>query len=389
LRSQKKKLDFAVDQSNIDTYENEQTRLNSVVNELNRRFLKIESGINFLETKLNVTLHPEHKRVRLDIQTLTRQINRLNKNVTTAQLRLGEATKQLSELEKSKESLSESLTSVKGQRMDFERQLDEIDLQLKQVSQEYEPLMKSIHTLDLEVQRKNLKCEVLGNELLQLGHKTPVSVVVKEVKNLVAALDLMGFEFEQLGSVNQLAPAHYDEQQSNYKQLRAILVFIEEIERKKRAVFSEAYDRVNESFSLFFERLTGGGRGWLNLENPENPFSGGLDIFVQFPGKGSRLIASASGGEKSVVAVAFIFAIQSLSPAAFYVFDEIDAHLDPYNAERLADLLKEQSSNSQFIVITLRDVVIDRAEKLFGVYIQSGISQIVSTKMEEVLARVV
>ncbi len=400
LRSQKKKLDVAVDKSNVETYENEQTHLNSVVNELNRRFLKIESGINFLETKLNITLHPEHKRVKLDIQTLTRQINRLNKNVTTAQSRLEEAAKQLSELEKSKENLSESLISVKGQRMDFERQLDEIDLQIKQVSQEYEPLMRSIHTLDLEVQRKNLKCEGLKNELLQLGHKAPVSIDVKEMKNLVAALDLMRFEFEQLGSVNQLAPAHYDDQQSNYKQLSvrrnqlegergAILEFIDEIERKKRAVFLEAYDRVNESFSFFFERLTGGGRGWLNLEKPENPFSGGLDIFAQFPGKASRLIASASGGEKSVVAVAFIFAIQSLSPAAFYVFDEIDAHLDPYNAERLADLLKEQSSNSQFIVITLRDVVIDRAEKLFGVYVQSGISQIVSTKMEEVLPRIV
>ena len=104
LRSQKKKLDGGVDQSSIDTYENEQTRLNSVVNELNRRFLKIESGINFLETKLNISLHPEHKRVKLDIQTLTRQINRLNKDVTTAQLRLGEATKQLSELEKSKKA---------------------------------------------------------------------------------------------------------------------------------------------------------------------------------------------------------------------------------------------------------------------------------------------
>jgi chromosome segregation protein len=260
--------------------------------------------------------------------------------------------------------------------------------------------MKSIHTLDLEVQRKNLECEGQKSELLQLGHKTPVPVDVKEVKSLEAALDLMRFEFTQLGSVNQLAPTHYDEQQRNYKQLsvrrnqlegerRTILEFIDEIERKKRTVFSDAYDRVNESFSHFFQRLTGGGRGWLSLEKPEDPFSGGLDIFVQFPGKASRLIASASGGEKSVVAVAFIFAIQSLSPAAFYVFDEIDAHLDPYNAERLADLLKEQSSNSQFIVITLRDVVIDRAEKLFGVYIQRGISKIVSTKMEEVLAQVV
>jgi chromosome segregation protein len=400
LRSQKKKLDVAVDRSNVDTYEYEQTQLNAKVNELNRRFIKIENDVDFLETKLNSTLQPEHERVKLDIQTLRSQINSLNRNVTTAQSRLGEATKQLAELEKSKELLSESLTSVKGQRMDFERRLDEIDLQLKKVSQEYEKLMKSIHTIDLEVQRKSLEGESLRNELLQLGHKTPVPVDVKEVKSLEAPLELMRFEFDQLGSVNQLAPPHYDEQQRNYKQLsvrrnqlegerKAILVFIDEVEQKKRAVFSDAYDRVNESFSLFFERLTGGGQGWLSLENPENPFTGGIDIFVQFPGKASRLIASASGGEKSVVAVAFIFAIQSLSPAAFYVFDEIDAHLDPYNAERLADLLKEQSSNSQFIVITLRDVVIDRAEKLFGVYIQRGISQIVSTKMEEVLAQVV
>lgn len=148
----------------------------------------------------------------------------------------------------------------------------------------------------------------------------------------------------------------------------------------------EAYNKVNERFSIFFGKLTGSGKGVLSLENHEDPFAGGLDIFVQFPGKTSRLIAGASGGEKSVVAVAFIFAIQSLSPASFYIFDEIDAHLDPFNAERLADLLKEQSSNSQFIVITLRDVVIDRAEKLFGIYIQSGISQIVSTKIAEAVA---
>ena len=169
------------------------------------------------------------------------------------------------------------------------------------------------------------------------------------------------------------------------KERKVILDFIEDIERKKKEAFMKAYDQINESFSYFFEKLTGGGRGWLSLENPEAPFTGGLDIFVQFPGKVSRLVAGASGGEKSVVAVAFIFSIQSLSPTSFYIFDEVDAHLDPYNAERLADLLKEQSRKSQFIVITLRDVVIDRAEKLYGVYIQTGFSKIVSTKMMKVM----
>jgi len=88
-----------------------------------------------------------------------------------------------------------------------------------------------------------------------------------------------------------------------------------------------------------------------------------------------RLIASASGGEKSVTAVSFIFAIQSLSPAPFYIFDEIDAHLDPSNTERLADVLKEQAAYSQLIIITLRDVVMDRADRLFGVFIQDGVSR--------------
>jgi len=400
LRREKKHLDGAVDPTPVATYEEEQTRLTTVVNELNRRLVKLENDVNFLETKLSTALHPEQERVKLDIQTLTRQIQRLTESVAAAQTRLSEATTQLAELEQAKDRLSESLASVTTQRQDFDRQLDALDLEWKQVNQAYDPLMKAIHALDLEVQRKNLEGEGLRKELLQLGESAPLPVDAKEVKTMAAALDLMRFELAQLGSVNQLAPTHYDEQQRNYKQLsvrrnqleserRAILAFIDEIERKKRAVFVDAYDRVNASFALFFERLTGGGRGELRLEKPEDPFTGGLDIFVQFPGKASRLVASASGGEKSVVAVAFILAIQSLSPAAFYVFDEIDAHLDPFNAERLADLLKEQSANSQFIVITLRDVVIDRAEKLFGVYIQHGISQTVSTKMEEAISPVV
>ncbi len=400
LKSQQKKMAVREDQSNISQYEDEETRLQSEITEVNRRFVRLESEVNLLETKVRATLKPEHERVKLDIQTLTKQINKMNKNTTTAQSSLKEAEKQLAELERIKETLSDSLASVKGKRGEFEEQVDKIDLQLKRVGQEYEPLTNRIHQLELELQRNSLEGEGLRKELLRLGHEQPVSPMMsgREVKNIEASLDLMRFELEQLGSVNQLAPDQYNEQQKNYKQLsirrnqlererRVILEFIDEVERKKREVFIDAYLHVNESFTVFFEKLTGGGKGRLSLEKPEDPFSGGLDIFVQFPGKSSRLIAGASGGEKSVVAVAFVFAIQSLSPASFYMFDEVDAHLDPYNAERLADLLKDQSGNSQFIVVTLRDVVIDRAEKLFGVYIQNGLSHVVSTRMEEAVAQ--
>ncbi len=157
--------------------------------------------------------------------------------------------------------------------------------------------------------------------------------------------------------------------------------FVEEIEREKREAFMNSYNQVNFHFKSFFSKLTGGGVGSLEIQNPEDPFSGGLDIFIQFPGRSSRLVSGASGGERSVVAVSFIFAIQSLFPAPFYIFDEIDVHLDPYNAERLADLIVEQSEKSQFLVITLRDVIIKRATRVFGVYNERGASKIVSIKI--------
>ena len=156
------------------------------------------------------------------------------------------------------------------------------------------------------------------------------------------------------------------------------------IEYQKKGTFLQAYNQINERFNSIFTKLTGGGKGWLQLQDSEDPFNGGLDIFVQFPGKSSRLITGASGGEKSVTAVSFIFSIQNLFPAPFYILDEIDAHLDPFNAEKLSDLLKEQSIDSQFILISLRDVLIESAERIFGLYVQNGISRFVSVKLAEV-----
>lgn len=394
LRSQKKKTELSLDSSALSTYEKDQIQINSEITELNLRFLKIQNEIDTLETNLETTIKPEHKRVKVDLKNLTSQIKLINENILEAQTNLNIATPQLAELEKSKEALSETLASVIEKRKSFVNQVDEVDFYIRKITLKYEPLRNNAHQMDLDLQKKTLECKALKNELLQLGFEKPLPVKDKDISKIKSSIELMNYESEQLGSVNLLAPTQYGEQQKKYKQLsirrnqlekerKAILSFIEEIERKKKEAFLEAYHKVNKNFSVFFEKLTGGGTGSLRLEKPEDPFSGGLDIFLQFPGKSERLIAGASGGEKSVVAVAFIFAIQSLSPASFYIFDEIDAHLDPYNAERLASLLKERSRYSQFIVITLRDVIIKRATKIFGVYVYNGVSQLVSTQIVE------
>jgi len=139
-----------------------------------------------------------------------------------------------------------------------------------------------------------------------------------------------------------------------------------------------AYNKVNETFQSIFREMTGEGNGRMVLENSENPFEGGLDVLLQFPGKTELTIGSASGGEKSVSTVCYLLALQQIHPMPFYVMDEIDAHLDVLNAKRLATLLRSRSSMSQFIVISLKDTTISRAERVFGVFIDKGSSQIVS-----------
>jgi chromosome segregation protein len=293
--------------------------------------------------------------------------------------------------------VSAALSSVKDKRKEFEQRQDQIDEQLKKIDQKYTSLNNEVRLLELSIQRNELDINLLKDELVALGSVHYQKIDDEEEKRAENLLSKAKSELEDIGSINQLAVSQYEDQKNNYKQLsirqnelenekRSIVEFMEEIEKKKREIFIQDLEIVNEKFIEFFSKLTGGGKGYLLLQNSDDPFAGGLDIFIQFPRKNLRLISGASGGEKSVTAVAFIFAIQSLFPAPFYIFDEIDAHLDPANTERLADLLKEQSVNSQLIVLTLRDVVMDRAERLFGVYSQGGISRIVSAKISEVPA---
>jgi chromosome segregation protein len=103
---------------------------------------------------------------------------------------------------------------------------------------------------------------------------------------------------------------------------------------------------------------------------------------VQFPGKPPILVSGASSGERSVAAVAFIFALQDFMPAAFYLFDEIDAHLDAFHVGKLGELLAEESKRSQFLVITLKPEMVSKAEKIYGVYERNGVSHVVSATLK-------
>jgi len=160
-----------------------------------------------------------------------------------------------------------------------------------------------------------------------------------------------------------------------------ILKIIEEIDKKKKKSFMTTLDALNDIFTRNFSHLSQKGEVFLELENPKEPFSGGLNIMVKVSRGKYFDIASLSGGEKTMVSLALIFAIQEYKPYSFYIFDEIDAALDKHNSELLAALIKKHMKSGQYIIITHNDIMITEATTLYGVSMQENISKIVSLKV--------
>jgi chromosome segregation protein len=144
---------------------------------------------------------------------------------------------------------------------------------------------------------------------------------------------------------------------------------------------------VNSAFQRTFERLFEGGEARLVWSDPENTISSGIDIVAQPPGKRLQPLGNFSGGERALASVALVFALLHVNPTPFCVLDEVDAALDESNVGRFADIIREWSSRTQFIVVTHNRNTMEIADSLFGISMDThGVSRIVSLKLDEVLA---
>jgi chromosome segregation protein len=192
----------------------------------------------------------------------------------------------------------------------------------------------------------------------------------KEIRNAQKRLQAME-------PVNMLALEEYDRTQNRLSELceklatleaerTELLLRIENFTTLRFRAFKEAFDAINENFQTIFAELSDGD-GYLQLDDPEDPFNGGLNLVAHPKGKPVQRLASMSGGEKSLTALSFIFALQRYRPSPFYAFDEVDMFLDGANVERLARMIKQQATLAQFIVVSLRRPMIESSERTIGV----------------------
>jgi len=355
----------------------------------------IQTDMSTRQSQFDNVLRVGYQNARIQLSKVKQQQKKMEKEVSEALKERESLKKELQELEKSRVELSKAIFSAREESKKFTTRIDAIDGELRGLDTEYEQAEILLNQLQLNVQSFNLQLQQHQNQLRQFGYEQALETTEKQVEEAETSIRMMQFELERIGGINQLAVSHYEEQISRYRELslrlnelerekQAIVQFMDEIEAKKRKVFMEAFEKINSNLQIYFAKLTGEGTAVLQLEDPDEPFHGGIDMLVQFPNKPSIVVSGASGGERSVSAVAFIFALKDFTPSSFYILDEVDAHLDAFHVSKLADLLLEEAGKIQFIVITLKPEMVNKAQKVYGVYERNGVSSVISAKFLEV-----
>ena len=226
---------------------------------------------------------------------------------------------------------------------------------------------------------------------VEINKLEPIEISIEEITSKIQRLEK---RMQELGDVNMKALTAYDEVLSRQtsikeqietlsKERKEILERMQGYEQLKKETFMKTYNNINENFKEVFHQLSEG-EGELKLEFPEDPLSGGMTIEAQPRDKKLQRLESMSGGEKSLTALAFVFAIQRYMPSPFYAFDEVDASLDTMNVERIAQMVQNQSKDTQFIVVSHRRPMIESAHRTLGVtQKEKGITKVTGIKLRD------
>ncbi|MDR0950439.1 MAG: AAA family ATPase [Candidatus Ancillula sp.] len=201
-------------------------------------------------------------------------------------------------------------------------------------------------------------------------------------------------DLARLGKVNPLALEEYEALEERHKYLTdqledldkskaEVLTMIDDIDKLTISAFTSAYEDTAKAFQDVFTILFPGGKGYMELTDPENPLTTGIEIHAQPAGKRVSRLSLLSGGERSLVAVAMLVAIFKSRPSPFYVMDEVEAALDDVNLSRLLKIFKELKANSQLLIVTHQKRTMEIGDALYGITMRKdGITQVISQKLE-------
>ncbi|MDE6024866.1 MAG: chromosome segregation protein SMC [Lachnospiraceae bacterium] len=370
--------------------------------------------INKLNLDFN-TVKQQYEFVLQNIQRVKADENLVKSTISELTLKQKSGSKEVEELSQKIEELSllleenNRIVSIKEQKLsEFIRQKSELNEKHKdffgkreELSQQINGLDKSAFKINASIEKLSEQSENLNNYMWEEYELTYNSAnefrddEFVDIGSLKREISAVKGKIKQLGDVNVNAIEDYKQVAERYEFLKAqhddivkaeenLINIIAELDRAMKEQFSEKFKDIRIMFSKVFKELFGGGKADLELVDEEDILETGIKIIAQPPGKKLQNMMQLSGGEKSLTAIALLFAIQCLKPSPFCLLDEIEAALDDSNVKRFAKYLSKLTKDTQFIVITHRKGTMEAADILYGITMQEkGVSTLVSVNMIE------
>ena len=379
--------------------EGELNKLKDLTKENEEEIKKIEKQISNVETEIyrdnqNIIfydkmieqkeldinkLQNDNAGLKTDKEKFEAEIKVLEKVLFELEEKIVELGKNLVELQDLRQKIQDNMLKSQNDKNILENEIERIKEQIessKARRNEIEPQLKET-------------VEELKQKGVELDSIEPTEMTIDEITNKIQKLQK---KMDELGLVNMRAVEAYEEVMTKQNELKEKLDTLEKekteiqnrmtgYENLKKETFINTFNQVNRHFEEIFTDLTDG-EGKLVLENPENPFLGGLTVEGQQKDKKKQKLAGMSGGEKTLMALSLVFAVQRYLPAPFYALDEVDAALDGFNVERIARMITKQSEKTQFVVISQRSQMIESAERMIGVTQKDkGVTKISGVKL--------
>jgi chromosome segregation protein len=405
VRAQRDEANEILVTSDANKLNQEIKDLKEVQEQYQRQREKLQSEITSVRVALDERLGPKAIEIESKIQSQEAIIPGLEEEVNRLQMGLSEREKEFEKLKEERERIDDAVKDKRVRQLELKEDLRNLRLRHEEIREAQTSNEKAVYRLQTEQNRLETDIVAFVAELNNVAvaqealeeREEERELTYKELEELEEKIKEIERELEAMGPVNLKSLTDYDMEKERYEEIvdkktglenerREILAFMEELEAEKTQKFLTVYNEIADNFSTVFAQLSPDGEASLMLENPEHPLMGGITVRSKPRGKELVTLDAMSGGEKTLTGLALIFAIQMYSPASFYIFDEIDAALDNVNAHNVALLISKMSKNSQFVVVSLRDTTVRKADLLVGIANQDGISRIVSVDLEEVAA---
>ena len=326
-----------------------------------------------------------------------------------AKKRLYEVAERINSKNEEKTKAENSIVSLKKELEETNKELGEQYKSLNDKRQEKEALLAHINEEEKKAVAASMYIESINNEIQTVfttffetyarnlnDFEDRLTPDLKDETTLKAEFDAVNQEIKSLGNINHAAKDEFDQAEDQYKFYSKQLddynkakvdmeSVLNEILDKSKEMFLASYKEISDNFQAMFKRLFGGGRAELSLTEPDEVLTSGIEILAQPPGKSMSTLSLLSGGERSMTAVALLFATYQVKPSPFCILDEIDAALDDRNIGYFLDVLQDFAQTSQFIIITHNTHTVTGGNAMLGVsQMEAGVSTAVSYRIASI-----